>query len=275
MSKLMVIDPCMDSYRSFIDYEWARETDAYVADTLLSEPFFDLSRSWKEASNTHYMPWLMVQLMKSTTEGLARTHEPVGAQWVEAMAARLPAEMGGSLRHMQMLELRKALQRIEAEVSDALRGKRLEVDPAGVWRSLVSASEFQICLRGSQVLCYRAVYDAYEHFLLRIYKVVTGKTEYRIRPKDFPKDLATALGTGVRDYCWSDSAVNVARVVRHALAHNGTRVTEDVRKLKPELRIEDGEIQIMPGDTKRLYDLLKQRVTRLVTEARLKLAASR
>ncbi len=250
MSKLMVIDPCMDSYRSFIDYEWARETDAYVADTLLSEPFFDLSRSWKEASNTHYMPWLMVQLMKSTTEGLARTHEPVGAQWVEAMAARLPAEMGGSLRHMQMLELRKALQRIEAEVSDALRGKRLEVDPAGVWRSLVSASEFQICLRGSQVLCYRAVYDAYEHFLLRIYKVVTGKTEYRIRPKDF-------------------------RVVRHALAHNGTRVTEDVRKLKPELRIEDGEIQIMPGDTKRLYDLLKQRVTRLVTEARLKLAASR
>jgi hypothetical protein len=86
----------------------------------------------------------------------------------------------------------------------------------------------------------------------------------------------------LRDYCWTDTEIDLARLVRHALAHNGGRFGIDLHKYKarfmdatgmtaPELRgdlfiVIDGKIQITPGNTTHLFSILKDRVTRTVEQ---------
>ena len=83
--------------------------------------------------------------------------------------------------------------------------------------------------------------------------VTKGKTEYRLfRRADFQREIAAEFGDAVRDQCWDDADINLARVTRHALAHNGCRTTDEFREAlkaaKHALVIEGDEIQIMAPD---------------------------
>jgi hypothetical protein len=186
-------------------------------------------------------------------------HEPVGAKLLAAMKVRLSAKMGDSLRLMQGQQLDQVLQRIDAEVRHALEKDCYEFDTESLWRSFLPNSEFQFSPLGSQRLCYGAVYYAYEDFLLRTFKVVTGHVSYQIRADDYARDFATTFGTALSHSCWSDPAVLIALLTRHALVHNSGRVTDRLSRQKHSLRVEDGDFQIMPSDTKALFDLLKYR----------------
>jgi hypothetical protein len=266
MSRNIVIDPHLDSYRTFFDHGWARQMMELAEGSVLDGPVFDLCVAWRGAANTHYLPWLMMESMKSFAEGLSLTHEPLGAKLLAAMKLRLSAEMGDSLRLMQRQQLDQAIQRIGTEVQAALEKERVEFDTEFMWQRYLDNSEFQFSLWGSQRLCYGAVYYAYEDFLLRTYKLAMGQAAYQIRRDDFSKDFGTAFGVSLRDYCWSDPAVHVARLTRHALVHNGGRVTDKLSRQKHNLRVEGGELQIMPSDTKALFDLLKDRAFSLTKE---------
>ena len=266
MSKNIVIDPHLESYRTFFNHAWSRRMMELTEGTALDEIVFDLCVAWRGAANTHYFPWLMLQSMKSFAEGLAEAHEPFGKKWLSAVSSRLVAEMGDGLRPDQRHQLESALQRLDAQVRAALEKDNYDFDAQKFFTDLVRHSEVQFSLWGSQRICYGAVYYTYEDFLLRTYKAVTGQGSYQIRADDFSKDFATAFGPALRDFCWSHPAVHVARLTRHALVHNGGRVTDKLARQKHGLRVENGVIQIMAPDTKGLFDVLKERAEKLVIE---------
>jgi hypothetical protein len=76
--------------------------------------------------------------------------------------------------------------------------------------------------------------------------------------------------------------VNLAQLIRNALAHNSGRFGADLEKHKarfveatgaknPKLHddrfiLTEGKIQITPGNTRHLFGVLKERVTRIVEE---------
>jgi hypothetical protein len=273
MSKSIIIDPELDSYRTFFDHAWAREIHAAAEDTALESAVFDLCVAWRGAANTHCLPWVMVQNMKAFADGLTRAYVPVGKRMADEVSAWLVAKMGDDLRHMQRKRLSQVVQELAGQANAAASAAQYEVDGPKYFHEIAGNAEFQFCLSGSQRLCYGALYQGYEHLLLRVYKAVTGTARYRIRPGTFAGDFAAALGTALRDYCWSDAAVNVARVTRHALAHAGGRVTDDLRKLNHGLRVEGDEIHILPSDTRALHELLKDRAKKLIVEAVPKLPA--
>jgi hypothetical protein len=103
--------------------------------------------------------------------------------------------------------------------------------------------------------------------LVRLYRIIAVQPDYRMNnAKQFRAEFGKIFTSELRDYCF-DGEINVARLVRNALAHNGGRETEELRKEKHQYHIEGGEIQIIPSNTTALFNLLKERATKVVTEA--------
>lgn len=106
---------------------------------------------------------------------------------------------------------------------------------------------------------------------MRTYRAVIDQPDYRMfSAKQFGDDFAKAFTCELRDFCFTGE-VNVARLVRNAATHNSGRETEELRREKHPYRVEDGEIHIPPSNTKDLFDMLKERATRLVTESATRL----
>ena len=265
MEKQFFIDPKYDSYQSFFDHTWAQGIDQLAAGTPLELVVFDLCAAWKSAANTHRLPWLMFQLFQSFARKFLEARESIGSLYLGALNERLTTEMSG-LRHMQRRQLGEALQRIYEEVRNKPDKVVGEFVLEKLWDRIVPEFEFSASLWASQRLCFGAIYYAYEDFLVRTYRVIAVDPDYRIRnAKQFGDDFAKAFTNGLRDYCFAGD-VNVARMVRNSIAHNGGRETEELRKEKHPYRVESGEIQIVPSNTTSLFELLKERATKVVAE---------
>jgi hypothetical protein len=266
MEKLIGIDTNYDSYKSFFDHTWAQNLDKVAGGTPFEEIVFDLCASWKAAANTHRLPWLAMQLFKSFAKGLNQSREPIAKVCIEAVAKRLPVEMQ-NLRNMQRQDMRRVLQRIQEDVCSRPDTAVGEFVIENLWPRLIGEFEFHSSIWATQSLCFGSLYYAYEDCLVRTYRVVVGDPAYRFfKVKQFAGDFAKAFDDRLRDFCFSGD-VNVARLVRNAFAHNGGREREELRKEKHSYHVADGEIHISPTNTKDLFELLKVRATRLITEA--------
>jgi hypothetical protein len=262
MDKHIYIDDKLDSYKTFLDHEWARRIDQQTSGTPLEEIFFDLQWAWKGAANTFYMPWLTVTTMVAAGLGAAKDHA-FPSRFTAALTDKLVQRMG--LNNMTTKRLVKELRQISEEVR-AEEERPPVVETEMVWRTMLTQSEFQLSIWGSQRLCFAAVYYAYEDFLARCYRLTAGRPDYRVG-KGFTQDFRDQFSPALRDACWSDAAINIARLTRHALVHNGGRLTSDLKKLNNHgLKLHGEDIQIFPAFTKSLYDLLKVRVTKFLSD---------
>jgi hypothetical protein len=271
MTKNVRVEPHLESYRSFFDHAWFGKWTEETTGTPLYQPVFDLGFMWRCSANTHLLPWLMATTIQQTIERKTNMAEPFGKKYVSAVQQRLAKRMGSSLRKTQRHRMQVELDKILREVSAVMAIPDL-LPPETMWQSFLQNSEFQFALVGSQRLCYGAIYYAYEDFLTRCVGLAKGKTDYRLfRQKDFQKEIAAEFGSTVCDQCWDDPAVNLARVTRHALVHNGCRVTDEFKEAqkaaKRPLVVCDDEVQIMAPDTSSLFLLLKDRATLLISAA--------
>jgi hypothetical protein len=131
---------------------------------------------------------------------------------------------------------------------------------------MLANPEFQLSIWGSQRLCYGAVYYAYEDFLARCYRLSACEPGCRV-DREFGKRFGSQYGAALRQSCWDDHRVLVARLTRHALVHNGGRLTSDLKKMsKHGLTLLGEDIQIYPSLTKGLYGVLKDRVTKFLDD---------
>src|SRR5262249_46526644 len=110
----------------------------------------------------------------------------------------------------------------------------------------------------------------------------TKESTYSSKKKPIKDAFAEHFGEPLRNYCWADPEVDLAKFVRHALAHNGGRFGTDLEKYKTRFTdakgmqtvklqgnqfiIVDGKIQITPGNTTYRFGVLKDRVTKIVEE---------
>ncbi|MHB1038132.1 MAG: hypothetical protein ACYC35_27270 [Pirellulales bacterium] len=267
----IVIDDRLESYKTFFDFDWARRIMGCAEGTKLAECVFGLCLNWRAAANTHLVPWFAVTSMASFAKGMRSSHEPLGVKVINALATRLPAEMGDSMRNMQRQKLAGAIRRLGMEVYDALeREKDLEVLQAeSFWKLYLQsphAHEFRLILWGSQRICYGAVYHAYEDFVRECAGIASGdrKSARHSKSKELMELLGKHFGQQLAEDCLDAPEVEAARCVRNALAHEGGTDSDRLRRVPHGIRVEDGVLQIMAPDTGRLFNLLKERAYRLV-----------
>lgn len=273
LSHELVIDERLDSYRTFFDHSWAERFITLTGGTRLDNAAFSLCINWKAAANTHLVPWFTVSGLSQFANGVLKGHDPLGKRLVDALARRLPSEMGDSMRHMQQKKLAEVVQRIGSEVIGALETAKDLVVPTAesYWQAFISSPEsheFRLIIWGSQRICYGAVYHAYEDFVRECIKTQIGRSPYR--PDGIMTMLADAgriFGKKLAEDCLDSREVRISRLVRNALAHNGGKETDQLKKESHGIQVENGVLQIMAPDNRALFDELKTRAFQLAEKA--------
>jgi hypothetical protein len=268
----IVVDDRLESYTTFFDHAWAATIDKLALGTKLEVPVFDLLVSWRAAANTCLLPWLTCTSVSGFSTGFAMGREPFALQLINACAKRLPEEMPG-LSNMRRKEVSAAVRKIGTELKVALDEQSQEVTVAAdaLWSALLNgtaAYEFRLSIWGSQRISYGALCHAYENFIREAIGLALGIANYKGgHVALLLKDCERSFGKPIADLCLADADVESARLVRNALAHNGGKETTKLHGLAHRIRVENGELQIMAPDTRRLFDLLKVRAYKLTEVA--------
>lgn len=143
-------------------------------------------------------------------------------------------------------------------------GEGFSID--ALWKKLVKESEYHWVLLGSQSLAYTAFYFAYECFLTECCAIKLIK-----KPSDFigygkiSKAIEQSFSKKIEQEVWSHPDIEIARLARNALVHEGGVPGERLESLKTDL-IFEGSVSIHPSDNAQLFQLLKRKVDKILNE---------
>lgn len=117
-----MIDMRLDLYESFFDHAWAREVSGRVPPAL-DEAFDNLCLAWKEAANTHRLPWLLIEQLKGFAGGLLSNHKSHLARLVNGVKLKIVAELNGALIRADRKKVARFVEKIDRDlrVADARR----------------------------------------------------------------------------------------------------------------------------------------------------------
>ena len=282
----VVIDPNLDSYEQFFDHAWCERMFEAVKNSPLKEAVDGLMVAWRSANGAHLLPWLMVQSLRRFAEGEGdgslRYRANYSGEVIKGIVNKLDKRMHYSLKREQRATLKRVVAKIEEEAVQSLKAAQSQVEfpIAGYWDFLIHTPEFPFCILGTQRINYGSLFFAYEDFLANVIR--TKEPTYSSKKEQIKVAFATHFGTDLADFCWNHDDVDLAKLVRHALAHNGGRFGTDLEKYRArfveateitapllqgdKFNVVDGKIQITPCNTRHLFGILKERVTRIVEE---------
>ncbi len=125
-----------------------------------------------------------------------------------------------------------------------------------MWQAYLELIPFQLGLHGTMRLVYLAVYNSYENFLVQALSIALGGKRIRVTDQSFKADFRAVLGDLIDD-AWFRQEIHLARLVRHALAHAGGRVTDELQKHVIPLEVHEGYLHVFPEHISALYRTLQ------------------
>jgi hypothetical protein len=227
-----------------------------------------LGLAWRSASYTAQMPATSIRLAHATAVGRGSFVSPDSSivayseKIIGQLCQRVPEVVNYTgLRPRLVAEL----VTISAEFRDKVAAVKVDYPLEPIWTQFMTDTAFRISLWSSQRIAYVAFYNAYEAFIVDCLKVGIGLTHLRsTEKKAFNEALRTGLGTDISSPCWSHHEINIARLVRHALSHNGGRETEVLKKQMHGIKLIGEELQIVPEDIHRMLRRLRKAVEEVV-----------
>jgi hypothetical protein len=259
----------MHGYEGYLPDEWCNKIVGLVPDgTVIDRVFLDLLMSWRSTAYTAQMPATAVRALHAATLGRGNFVSPdrsivaYSDQIIQRLTQRVPELMDDRpLRATLVAELAM----IASEFRDRAASVQEEYPIQPIWNHFMGDVAFRISLWASQRVAFVAFYNAYEGFLLDTLKVGTGLPSLRSTDKKvFNEALRTALGKDVSGPCWSHHEINIARLVRHALSHNGGRETVELRSHKHGVKLFGDALQIVPEDNHRMLRRLRLAVEEII-----------
>ena len=283
-----LIDPNLDSYKGFFNHGWCGRIFEAVRGSPLKDPVGVLMLAWRSANGVHLLPWLMVESLRrfatGEAEGSLQYRASYADEVIKGLVGKIEKGMQYSLKQEQRSNLKRVVAKIEKEAAGAMKTAYQQVafDVERYWSSLLPLSEFQFSILGTQHTNYGSVFFAYEDFIANVIR--TKEPTYSSKDKKNPIHVAfpNHFGKPLTDFCWNHEEVELARLVRNTLAHNGARFGKDLEKYKmrfvdvsgtnkvllrgDHFNLVDCVIQITPDNTTYLFNILKDRVTKIVEE---------
>lgn len=269
--KDIVFDPRLTSYESFFDYEWAKRiTDVASNANKLDRLVLDLTAAFKGISWTFSLPSLAVWI----TEGYWSGHAKV-KRLPDAMVMQLISHIAARIEHEVVLsptaktEVKRAMVSLAEEFFHIAESQPpIEFDRDSLWEGIVgpemnpemdsAKTSYRLALWACPRVCFSALFFAYEDFILRSVNLKSHGVVSQVDQK-FSKACVDNLGTKVGNHCWTDPKIQTAKMIRHSLVHVGGRETPKLKKMSHGIRVENEELQIMPEDVKKLFDVLMDR----------------
>lgn len=268
MNRTIRVDDRVDAYESLHPAEWAERVFKSVPVTsVYRNPLLDLLMSWRSTGYVAAFPAASARMCESTLQGYVREGKPNGSviefgeNILQSVVQQVP-----ELTHDLCLQEKL----LKALVNSALRlvegrdrvGQTATIDE--FWPQFLADPAFQMTVWSSQRLAYVSFYNAYEAFLVECAKLASSETSLRTQSQEFKTVLRNSFARDVYDSCWSSLDISVAREIRHSLSHAGGRLTEKLLRMKHQVLVEDGCLQILPDDNKALLHCLRKGVDSLV-----------
>jgi hypothetical protein len=261
------IDPRHEAYRQFFDLEWGKSIGDLSRGTVVEHPAFSLAASWKGISQARAFPWFLEGWSRQLLEGSMCYVEPRVVKTARVLGDKLIGRIesnGERLRPMLRTRIRQAISELDAEaaVASEVAAKGALQGLPSSWEMLVRESSFTFTVWSLERMCYGAIYYAYESFVLECLRIATGDPDFRIGRDSDAKRALQPLGAPASD-CWSNQRIVIARMARHALVHNGGRLTRELAKQPHGFSVIGDEFQVLASDTTELYNLLKNKAMTL------------
>ncbi len=110
-------------------------------------------------------------------------------------------------------------------------------------------------------------FDA-DYHVSRCVGLAKGKPNYKADGMQaLLADARKEFGDEVADFCLVDEQVEIARLARNALAHNGGKMNDKLQKKDHGFFVVDGVLHVVAADNHRLFNMLKVRVSKIVEKA--------
>lgn len=260
------VDQRVESYKQFFDYKWGGQiNDLTESAPKLNRLTYKLAAAWKIASNTAMMPWLMnnsLRIVVNRFNGSRDAQERMAVMCQKlTMYLMRVLPLDGPQKLIVADELGKAATRMR---DTQIPPEKLELSPEWVWDHFIGNKDFNMSLWGSQYQAFTAVYLPYDNFLGKVVRIASGKQGLKVGTCDkLEAAFAETFGADFAKQFVMDRPIHEARLVRHAIAHNGGEETDDLRTFKHHYRCPRHQLQIYPEDVKQLFDLLKGKVKSL------------
>lgn len=273
LQRQTAIDSRIESYQGFFDPRWARSFLEASQDSKLREPAFALVCDWDCASNARSLPWVLATCLQRFLDCEFEQYEPLDLRKIRILRDKLVSKLeqkGETVRPMLRKKLIEAIEEVDVEATDICNWTRKSVQSTqdDLWDVLVAEQAFLTAVWASERACYGTVYYAYECFIRECIRTASGEPEYRVERAEQVKDrLKSDFGAELTQACWSDQQINIARLTRNALVHNGGFLTDQLRKQPHGFRVDGELIQIGAPETTNLFELLKQRALQIAQYA--------
>jgi hypothetical protein len=264
----VLIDTRLESYATFFNHPWSKEMLELVDGTKLDPPVYELCVSLRAAANTHVMPSLLATVLQSFWDGVAK-HDGFSHSFVRKVAEEIPHRLRHRLSNQSRKELHNeimALGRQLNDLADKAGGK--VVEPPKVWDALINSNhELHWGIWGAQRLCFMALVYAYEHFFKQCVSIKRDDPGYHVKEyKQLIGDVEKEFGKEISEGCLDNEFMEVTRLVRNAIAHNGGRETKKLKTFQGAdgkghgFAVERGFLQVMAPHNVKLIEVIEQNV---------------
>ena len=271
------------AYEGYMPDDWGEKTIGPMPEgTVLERLLLDLALSWRSVTYTAQMPAASIRAMHAAAVGRSKfvSQDSSIVAYSDGIICKLSQRVPELVEYSGLrARLVAELATIAAEFRDRAAAVKNDYPIEPIWAEFMTDPCFRINLWASQRVAYVAFYNAYEAFLVDCVKCATGASSMRTQADDFKKGLRTGFAKDIAHSCWFHAEINVARLVRHALSHNGGRQTDDLKKQRHGIRLIDEELQITPEDNQRMLRRLRRAVEEVIAvtkdDARFLAAAAR
>ncbi|HET6576219.1 MAG TPA: hypothetical protein VFG68_21640 [Fimbriiglobus sp.] len=261
-----MIEMNLEQYTGFFDHDWAKDFVARVP-SRLTDAAGSLCLAWKEASNTHRLPWLMVHQMTAFAKGFMKGHKSHMARLIDEFRGWVLRELDGSLKRAERKTVLEGIRKIDQRLRIADQEQNASFPAREYWDDIVQKSEFQLSISGSQNLAYCALVFAYEWFVVSCFRVLGGPEKYKPNEDRFWTEFTTLFGRDMKPDYWDDQPVKIARIARNCITHLGGKTKPELIAETPALWISpEGIVSVQPSDNRDLFTVLKGKVSQLVGE---------
>lgn len=265
------VDIRKEMYEPLVPADWARKT----LDTAKQYPNLDpiilgLVTNWRPITFTAAMPAAIVDMVTAFADSFSNTTvsessiTQFGQNAIAALTRAVP-----ELVHDEGLRNKLRLKLMEISFAiHAVENTPVKYDPDWLWKQFMTVPQFQMMLWSSQRVAFTGFFNAYEATLVRLLKFAAGLDSLRVTQKrEFNKTLRDTFGDDGRDKLWTNEKLNVARLVRHSLAHAAGHITTDLQDKNHGIDVIDGKLQIAAPDNHKLVALLQECVDYLIEKS--------
>lgn len=252
-------------YDTYLDYKWLQ---TFEVPPQIEDAFNSLWMAWKEAANTHRMPFLMAEGMEAFANSYVRSRPPKGRRMIDAMQFTLARD--GELKRQQKKKMQATLRKADQAERIANDGVRFPKEM--YWKNIIGGSEMQISIIGSQSLAFCAQFFAYECFVVACFEALGGNPKRRPSDERFWSEYQRLLGDDPQKSYWDEPVISTAREVRNSIAHRAGRVKPSLMRKEHGFYVSDmGVVSVMPLNNIELFGVLKRAVEELVAQVSRKL----